>query len=113
MRRALCSRITTLLLALMLAGGGSGLPLVDAALHHLHGIGVGGTRLSDGESGTAHGDRCTLGVAAPAIAGPVSPPAVTVEALQQWTSVTILPPPAPPSDAPAGSAQPRAPPAFG
>ena len=64
MRATWTARLNALVLGLLLVGGGSGLPLVDAALYHLHGrVHIAGTDLSDPASGS-HGERCTLGAPA-------------------------------------------------
>ncbi|HET9603766.1 MAG TPA: hypothetical protein VFO96_05710 [Gemmatimonadales bacterium] len=68
MPRTCISRLSALILSLLIMGGGSGLPVVDAALHHLHGsMHVQGAHLSDpGDS--AHAERCTLGAPLPTLA---------------------------------------------
>jgi hypothetical protein len=81
MHKAWLTRLNTLVLALLMAGGGSGLPVVDAVFHHLQAAPVG-SRISDGEAPAAHGERCALGVPLPAmaVAGSVAagPPALAV-----------------------------------
>ncbi|HEU4762321.1 MAG TPA: hypothetical protein VFS74_08365 [Gemmatimonadales bacterium] len=70
MPRTCISRLGALILSLLIMGGGSGLPVVDAALHHLHGrMNVQGTHLSD-PGGTTHAERCTLGAPLPTLARP-------------------------------------------
>jgi hypothetical protein len=69
MHRTWLARANALVLALLLAGGGSGLPIFDALFHHL-----GATRTlshacverADVES--PHAERCTLSAALPALA---------------------------------------------
>lgn len=68
MRKTWLARVNTLILALLVAGGGSGLPVADALFHHLQNGTSRGTHLSDGEAPASHGERCTLGVPLPAMA---------------------------------------------
>jgi hypothetical protein len=109
MRKTWLTRANTLILALLLAGGGAGLPVADAIFHHLNGSSSNGDRVSDGES-AGHAERCTLGVPMPAMAT-----AGAVAVLPSRTSVSFLPiaiggeePPRPASTA--GAIRPRAPP---
>ena len=68
MRSAWLGRIHALFLAVLLAGGGSGLPLADALLHHLGpGRSESPLRVHNPDLPAAHGERCTLGVAMPAL----------------------------------------------
>jgi len=69
MPRSRMRRANLLLLAVLLAGGGSGLPLLDAALHHLGGVRRSGTQLHGCDLGETHSERCTLGTALPVLAG--------------------------------------------
>lgn len=85
MRKTWLTRANTLILALLLAGGGAGLPVVDAIFHHLNGSSSSGDRVSDGES-AGHGERCTLGVPMPAMAT-----AGAVAVLPARTSFSFLP----------------------
>ena len=75
MRNSWLARVNTLILALLLAGGGSGLPLADALFHHLQGATESGDRIADGEAPSSHGERCSLGTPLPAMAsaGSVAP----------------------------------------
>lgn len=68
MRKTWLVRVNTLILALLLAGGGSGLPVADALFHHLQDGTPRGTSLTDGEAPASHGERCTLGIPLPAMA---------------------------------------------
>lgn len=68
MPRTCISRLSALILSLLIMGGGSGLPVVDAALHHLHGgMQVQRTHLSN-PGGITHAERCTLGAPLPTLA---------------------------------------------
>lgn len=75
MRNTWLARFNTVFLALLLAGGGSGLPVADALFHHLQGSAHTGNRVADGEEASGHGARCSLGVPLPtmASAGAVAP----------------------------------------
>ena len=110
MRKAWLTRANTLVLALLLAGGGAGLPVADAIFHHLNLSSSSGDRVSHADT-SGHGERCTLGVPMPAMAT-----AGAVAVLPSRTSVSFLPiairgeePPR--SASPAGATRPRAPPA--
>ena len=111
MRNAWLTRVNTLFLALLLAGGGSGLPVVDALFHHLHGATPDTTqRVADGESSGSHGERCTLGAPLPAMDG-----AGSVAAAPRALAAAFSPPALPATDAPrsgavSSTAHPRAPP---
>ncbi len=110
MRNSWLTRVNTLVLALLLAGGGSGLPVADALFHHLQGTADSRSRLADGEAPGSHGERCSLGIPLPAMAsaGAVAQaPACTAPQLAQVAigrsatrPSTFVPP----------SARPRAPP---
>lgn len=110
MRNTWLARLNTLCLALLLAGGGSGLPVADAFFHHMRGTAEDGNRVADGESPATHGERCSLGVPLPAMASAravaalpacVMPPLTpTVQPHVGTTPSTDLPP----------DARPRAPP---
>ena len=69
MRLSRLRRANLLLLAILLGGGGSGLPLLDAALHHLGGVRRSASQLHGCEPGGTHAERCTLGAALPVLAG--------------------------------------------
>jgi hypothetical protein len=68
MRKTWLVRVNTLILALLVAGGGSGLPVADALFHHLQDGTPRGTHLTDGEAPASHAERCSLGVPLPAMA---------------------------------------------
>lgn len=68
MRNVWLARVNTLILALLLAGGGSGLPVADALFHHLQGSADGRDRITDGEAPASHGERCSLGLPLPVMA---------------------------------------------
>jgi hypothetical protein len=69
MHRAWLQRLNALILGLLIMGGGSGLPVVDAVLHHLHGQAqVAGIRLSNPADSSLHAERCTLGAPLPTLA---------------------------------------------
>ena len=69
MIRTWSSRLGALALAMLLLGGGSGLPVLDALLHHWR-IGQTGAQvqLLDPDGSATHAERCTLGTALPALA---------------------------------------------
>lgn len=69
MIRTWSSRLGALALGLLLLGGGSGLPVLDALLHHWR-IGQTGAQvqLLDPDGSATHAERCTLGTALPALA---------------------------------------------
>ena len=68
MPRLWLSRLNALFLAVMLAGGGSGLPLFDALFHHLgRGQAASPIRVQDPDTTASHAERCTLGGALPAL----------------------------------------------
>ena len=69
MMRTWSSRLGALALAMLLLGGGSGLPVLDALLHHWR-IGHAGAQvqLLDPDGSAGHAERCTLGTAMPALA---------------------------------------------
>ena len=73
MRNTWLARLNTLFLSLLLAGGGSGLPVADAFFHHLKGVAADGDRVADGESPAGHGERCSLGIPLPAMASARAP----------------------------------------
>src|SRR5688572_9034571 len=85
MRKTWLTRANTLILALLLAGGGARLPVADAIFHHLNGSSSSGDRVSDGAT-AAHAGRCTLGVPMPAMAT-----AGAVAFVPSRTSVSFLP----------------------
>ena len=69
MRQAWLQRLNALILGLLIMGGGSGLPVVDAVLHHLHGQAqVASIRLSNPADNSLHAERCTLGAPLPTLA---------------------------------------------
>ena len=85
MRASWMARLNALVLGFLLVGGGSGLPLVDAALYHLHGrVHVAGTHLSDPASGS-HGERCTLGSPAQLLS-----PAADVRPSEQFSNLAFF-----------------------
>jgi hypothetical protein len=69
MQKVWLRRVNALTLAVMLAGGGSGLPIFDALFHH-----IGRTRMvthacvERGDTQSLHAERCSLGAALPALA---------------------------------------------
>lgn len=71
MHRTWLSRVNALVLALMVGGGGSGLPVFDALFHHF-----GGSRILShacverADTRSAHSERCTLASALPALDRP-------------------------------------------
>ncbi len=71
MHRTRLFRVNALVLALMLGGGGSGLPVFDALFHHF-----GGARtlahacVERADTRSQHSERCTLSVAFPVLDGP-------------------------------------------
>lgn len=69
MIRTWSSRLGALALGMLLLGGGSGLPVLDALLHHW-GIGQAGAQvqLLNPDGSATHAERCTLGTALPALA---------------------------------------------
>ncbi len=68
MIRTWSSRLGAVALALLILGGGSGLPVLDALLHHLRvGKAVAESQLLDPSTSAAHAERCTLGTALPAL----------------------------------------------
>jgi hypothetical protein len=89
MSRSWISRLGALTLSLLILGGGSGLPVVDAVLHHLHGnVQVAGAHLSD-PAGTSHAERCTLGAPLPTLVRPADVrPADLVSSLPVTSPVT-------------------------
>lgn len=112
MRKTWLTRVNTIILALLLAGGGAGLPVADAVFHHLNGSSTNGDRIADGEAPAGHGERCTLGVPLPTMAM-----AGAVAVLPSRLSVSFLPiairgqePPR--SASVPGATRPRAPPAI-
>jgi hypothetical protein len=74
MHRTWLSRVNALVLALMVGGGGSGLPVFDALFHHF-----GGSRtlshacVERADTRSAHSERCTLASALPALDRPDGP----------------------------------------
>jgi hypothetical protein len=105
------ARINALVLALMVGGGGSGLPVFDALFHHIGGsraLGYACVERADVQS--VHSERCTLGAALPALSGPARGP--TADGIAPATARGRPHPYAPPRHAgpPAGGALPRAPP---
>ncbi len=112
MRKVWLSRLNTLVLALLLAGGGSGLPVADALFHYLHGLSPEGNRIGSGETPASHGERCTLGVPLPAMAT-----APAVAAAPRCTPVSLAAVPVRGAESPRsstlpGATRPRAPPAI-
>lgn len=68
MHRAWLSRVNAVFLAVMLAGGGSGLPLFDALFHHLgRSQATSPFRVHSPDTPVSHAERCTLGAALPAL----------------------------------------------
>lgn len=86
MRNTWLARLNTFFLALLLAGGGSGLPVADALLHHLQAGAETGNRIADGEAPSSHSERCTLGVPLPAMSS-----AGAVAALPPCSSIRNVP----------------------
>ena len=110
MRNTWLARLNTLFLALLLMGGGSGLPVADALFHHLHGGAQTGSRIADGEAPAGHGERCTLGVPLPAMASAGAVASVPAcGGLPLATALFRAPDSPRPTDI-LPSAQPRAPP---
>jgi hypothetical protein len=61
------TRLKLILFTLVVASGGSGLPLLDALLYHTRASEIAlGTHIEAAGSPTAHAELCTLGRAAPA-----------------------------------------------
>lgn len=111
MRNAWPSRIGALLLALLVAGGGMGLPLVDAFLHHLHDAPAATAHVASGGTPAVHGESCTLGAAKPVmVRAGASPDPVTKAAPLSVPVLSFRPAPLP-ADAPPAATRPRAPPA--
>ena len=96
MSRNWSTRLGALTLSLLILGGGSGLPVVDAALHHLHGrVPVAGAHLSDPAS-TSHAERCTLGAPLPTLVRPADVrPADLVSSLPVTPPVSWISEPVP------------------
>ena len=110
MRNTWFARFNTVFLALLLAGGGSGLPVADALFHHLQGGAQAGNRVADGEAPSGHGERCSLGVPLPTMAS-----AGAVAVMPPCGGFAFVPPlsrapGSPRSTAIPAAAQPRAPP---
>ena len=111
MRNAWLTRVNTLFLALLIAGGGSGLPVVDALFHHLHGTAPDTTqRLAGGESSPSHGERCTLGAPLPAMNGAGSVATAPCAIAAAFSPQALPAPEAPRSGAIPSTAHSRAPP---
>ena len=95
MPRTCISRLGALILSLLIMGGGSGLPVLDAALHHLHGhMEVQGTHLSDAGD-TTHAERCTLGAPLPTLARSSDVHAGDLTTLLPGSAPKVPEPPAP------------------
>lgn len=79
MTRTWSSRLGALAICLLLLGGGSGLPVLDALLHHWR-IGQAGAQaqLLDPTASGTHAERCTLGTALPALVGSTGSSALAV-----------------------------------
>lgn len=111
MRNVWLTRVNAIFLAVMLVGGGSGLPVFDAIFHHLHVDGLATPKgVESSDALPSHGERCTLGIALPAVARPADLPAAVRDAVALAT--TVVPPSA---DAPRAAAftapsRPRPPP---
>jgi hypothetical protein len=110
MSRTCISRLSALILALLIMGGGSGLPVVDAALHHLHGrMHVQGTHLTDpGDS--SHAERCTLGAPLPTLARSSDVHAAELTMLPPRSAATLDQPGCPVGTGPSFRRHARAPP---
>jgi len=111
MRNAWLVRVNACFLAVLLAGGGSGLPLVDALFHHLHGSTEAPVRLS-GDADGSHAERCSLGVAAPAMDRAADAPSATLSAAILSADPAALPAQLLLAGQLDRSSAPRAPPAF-
>ncbi|HET7601415.1 MAG TPA: hypothetical protein VFK36_00265 [Gemmatimonadales bacterium] len=110
MSRTCISRLSALILSLLIMGGGSGLPVVDAALHHLHGrMQVQGTHLSDPGS-TTHAERCTLGAPLPTLARSADVHAADLATLLPRSAPRLPEPAAPAAASPASQLHARGPP---
>ena len=109
MRKTWLTRANTLVLALLLAGGGAGLPVADAIFHHLNGSASNGDRVSDGET-SGHSERCTLGVPMPAMATAGAVAVLPARASVSFLPIAILGEAPRRSASAAGASRPRAPP---
>ena len=111
MRKTWIPRLNALILGLLIMGGGSGLPVVDAVLHHLHGrVNVAGIHLSDPAGSTSHAERCTLGAPLPTLARSAGVHGMDLSTALP-TTVLRSPEPSEPAAAPAHApSQARAPP---
>jgi hypothetical protein len=70
LRRSWLARINALVLALMVCGGGSGLPVFDALFHHIGGSrALGYACVERADVQPVHSERCSLGAALPALGG--------------------------------------------
>ena len=68
MIRTWSSRLGALAVGVLLLGGGSGLPVLDALLHHWRvGRASAQAQLLDPTASATHTERCTLGTALPAL----------------------------------------------
>jgi hypothetical protein len=112
MRNAWLTRLNTLVLALLLAGGGSGLPVADALFHYLHGLSPDGNRIGNGETPASHGERCTLGVPLPAMATAADVAAAPRSTAVSLAAVRVGGAGSPPPSGLPGATRPRAPPAI-
>jgi hypothetical protein len=112
MRKLWLTRLNTLILALLLAGGGSGLPVADALFHYLHGLAPEANRIGSGETPASHGERCTLGVPLPAMATAAAVAAAPRSTAASLAAMPVRGAESPRSSALPGATRPRAPPAL-
>ena len=92
MIRTWSSRLGALAVGMLLLGGGSGLPVLDALLHHWR-IGQAGAQvqLQDPNSSTTHAERCTLGTALPALVVSAGSAALAVGGQVPQSPAAVLP----------------------
>jgi hypothetical protein len=111
MIRKWSARLGSIALGLLILGGGSGLPVLDAVLHHWRaGPAAAQTQLLDPDSNSSHAARCTLGTALPALVAPVGSASAAVVTLAPERCTAERPVTRIASLQPSTSALPRAPP---
>ena len=110
MRRSPVSRLASLLLAVLMLGGGGSLPLLDALLDHAGtGGGAPAVHYCSTDGAPSHAERCTLGVPLPVAIPDARRPERVVTALPTLP-VTARPAPAPAGERPHSPDRSRAPP---
>lgn len=111
MMRKWSARLGSIALGPLILGGGSGLPVLDAVLHHWRaGPAAAQTQLLDPDSSSTHASRCTLGTALPALVLPVGSAGAGVVTLAPERCTAERPVTRIASLQPSTSALPRAPP---